>query len=83
MPPLDDELKARIYSLPTRNEFENMLSQFVTREVFNLEIKNLRDELNEIKARPANSRALFVWAITIVALCVGVLSFLVQHIVLR
>jgi hypothetical protein len=83
MPPVDDELRARIYSLPTRGEFEAMLDRFVTKEIFNLEIKNLRDEVLELQERPANHRAMWAWIAGIAITMVSVLGFLAQHIVWR
>jgi hypothetical protein len=81
---------ARIYSLPTREELAQIISQYVTKEVFRLEIEglrkeygmeidSLRDEIEEMKEQPSNHRAMIAWALGIAVSGVVVLGFLASH----
>lgn len=80
MPETDmQQALARIYSLPTREELAQIIAQYVTKEVFRLEIDSLREEIKELKDRPANHRAAWAWALGIAVSGIAVASFLASH----
>lgn len=69
---MDEDLKARIYALPTRDELERIFSQFVTKEVFNLELDRIRKDVASLQGKPENTRNRILWVITIISLLFGI-----------
>jgi hypothetical protein len=80
---MDEDLKARLYALPTRDELERIFSQFVTKEVFTLELARIREDIQNLQDKPETSRNKLLWVATIGVALIGIIGFLSQHIVLR
>jgi hypothetical protein len=76
---MDEDLIKRIYALPTRAELEHIVEQFVTKEVFNLKIAGLQSQINELKKRPANYRAIIGWSIGMIVSGIAIAGFLASH----
>jgi hypothetical protein len=83
MPPVDDELRARIYSLPTRDELQHIFDQFVTKELFKSELDRMKDDIKELQGHPETKRGQILWLVTVVSLSINAVGLLLQHIIWR
>lgn len=88
---MDEELKARIYALPTREELERILDRFVTKEVFQIElnriredqIKPLKEEIDALKKQPEIKLNRTVGFVTIASLAINAVAIILAHFIWR
>lgn len=69
------EVNSIIGKLPTRAEVEAMLAQKVSNEIFQSEIKDIREELATLKASPGKVRD---WVSTGISAAVGCLTLCIS-----
>jgi hypothetical protein len=94
---MDEDLRAKIYAMPTREELRDMLAQFVTREVFNIELKQMRDivkdmqdDIKLLQDKPENNKrtnrekiALIVSIAVAAIAIIGYIGYVSQHLAWR
>lgn len=88
---MDEELKARIYALPTREELERIFANLVTKEVFQIElnriredqIKPLKEEIDALKKQPDIRLNRTIGMVTIASLTINAVAIILAHFIWR
>lgn len=80
---MDEDLKARIYALPTRDELERIFSNFVTKEIFNIELNRIREDIKTLQGHPEKNMGRILWAATILSIIVNIAGILFSHLIWR
>lgn len=89
------DLSAKLHALPTRDELERIFSRFITKEVFDIEMKNIRrdidgkanigdmknieEDVRKLKSSPENIRSRILWIITVGGGIIAIIAIFAQH----